>query len=318
MPIALRLLVLCAGSIGMFAAGCAHRPWEDPGDAWKVVTGAHFNVRTDADAGDYEGVIGRLEDVHEALGATFFAGVSVPRVEVLLFRRKGDFKAMAPKKAAGFFTTAVERASGGILVFSIDEDGFDVVASIAAHELAHRFLYALHEDVPAWLHEGFAKYVDGIELHDDLVAFDAAELHGGYVYFADPVPLGRLFALGNRDFHGDAVAEYMTAWMLIRRLFGNTGGGAAARFRALVDAAAKSPDPATQAEAVRVAFGGAGVPDLDRAILQAHSAIYHGIGQEPSRRTLATTLKRPARPPLRVAPARRDEIRALCSALRRP
>jgi len=312
----LSVLVAGVGVLPLSTVGCAHRPWVNPGDDWKVVTSEHFNVRTDSDDGDYETVLGRLEDVHEALSATFFAGVSVPRVEVHLLRRKSDFKAMAPMKAGGFFTTAAERARGGILVFSTDEDDFEIVASIAAHELAHRFLHALHDNVPVWLHEGFAKYVGGIELPDNLVAFDAAELHGGYVYFADPVPLGRLFVLGRRDFHGGADAEYMTAWMLMRQLFGSRSDGATGRFRALAAAAAKAPNPTVQAEAVRAAFGGADISDIDRAIQQSHSAIYHGVGQEPSRRALAITLKRAKRIPLRVVPASRTDIRALCTVLR--
>jgi hypothetical protein len=298
------------------AAGCAHRPWEDPSPSWKRVTSDHFVVHTDGDPDDYEPVVERLEDAHTALSSTFFEGLSVPRVDVLLFERPSDFKGVAPgKDVNGFFAPGLGAGGGGLLVFSSDGD-FDVVGSVAAHELAHRFLFALSDRVPAWLHEGFAKYVGGITLLDEMVAFDLGDIHGGYVYFADPVPLDRLFAAGNRDFHSsEGLAHYMTSWIMIRHLFASQGGDAPARFRRLVERVASSPSPAAQAAAVADTFG---VPldEVQREVVAFHRAVYHGMGQSTTRRSVAVTLRRPPRRALAIEPADRAAIKAVCAQLR--
>jgi hypothetical protein len=297
------------------APACAHRPWDDPGDRWQRVTSDHFVVVTDAGEDDYRPVVERLEDVHEALSATFFEGVAVPRVQVLMFRRASDYRGVGPPGSAGFFNGDIGRPEGGWLVFSGDAENFDDVASIAAHELAHRFLHARNPRVPAWLHEGFAKYVGAVDLDEELCTFDAQPIHGGYVYFADPVPLARLFVLRNADFHGGR-AEYMTAWMLMRQLFGNPGRGWRHRFAALVQGSAVAPTVEAQAQAVSAAFGGLTVAELDQAIAATHSATYHGIGQAPSRRTLAVHLKRQGRSAPLAQPADPNMVKALCRSFR--
>jgi hypothetical protein len=315
----MRRLVLVLGALLTVATagGCGHRPWEDPGDGWKVVTSGHFVVRTDADPQDYQPIIDRLEDVHEALAVTFFDGISVPSVDVLLFDDERDFRGVAPgANVAGFFT-AWPAMPQGMLVFSARSEDFDVVAGTAVHELAHRFLHAKSPRVPSWLHEGFARYVGAISVDEDLVVFDADRIHGGYVYFADPVPLQSLLSATGSDFHGkERLAHYMTAWWLMRQLFGNPRPDTMPRFQRLVDRIAAANGPAAQAQAISEVFDGLPLASVEKAIMSAHSAEYHGMGRERARRTFAVTLRRAGRASLRVENADPRAIKALCLQLR--
>jgi hypothetical protein len=290
--------------------GCAHRSWDDPGARWKRVTSEHFVVDTDASADEYQPVIERLEDVHRALSRTFFRGVQVPPVEVLLLERRRDFVALVGRDKAGVFMSGV--GSTGVMVFAAEAETFDDVASIAAHELAHRFLHALAPRVPAWLDEGYAMYVDALELKDGLVAFDARSVSRGYVYFANPVPFRNLFAATELAYHSAAAHDYyMTSWMLVRHLFAETGAGAIERFHALVVATAAGHSPGEQAAAVSAALGGLPIDEIEAQIVSAHRRAFWGVAQQSSRRTLAVTLEPAPRSPLQSEPAHPSDIRAL-------
>ena len=292
---------------------CAHRPWEDPGPRWQRITSAHFAIDTDSDPAACAPLIDRLEDVHAALSRTFFQGLEVPRVQVLLFDRARDFQTMAPSKLiTGFFHSFPDE--GGVLVFSSQASSFEVVASIAAHELAHRFTRALAPDVPAWLNEGFARYVETIELKDDLVVFDASAALG-HAYHAPLVPLARLFAATNRNYHHDTDGGYyLTSWRIVRELFGNPGPQVMERFRTLVQRAAAASTPAEQAAAVSAALGRP-IAEIEASIRSAHQRAQWGVGQTESRRTLAVTLQRPPRKPPEIAAVEPGEIRTLCRAV---
>jgi hypothetical protein len=304
-PIAIVLLACTA---------CAHRPWEDPGPAWQRVTSEHFVVDTDSDPATCGPLIDRLEDVHAALSRTFFQGLEVPRVQVLLFDRRRDFAAMAPSaNATGFFHRFPD---GGVLVFSSQAESFDPIASIAAHELAHRFLRALAPNVPAWLNEGFAMYVAAIEVKDDLVIFDASTALS-HAYHAPLLPLSRVLAATNVSYHNDADGGYyMTSWRLVRQLFGNSGPGATERFRTLVERAAAASSVEQQAAAVSAALGGAPLADIEARIRSEHQRALWGVAQASSRRTLAVTLNRTPRPAPRTTTIDPGEVRILCRAIK--
>jgi hypothetical protein len=306
--------------------GCAHQRDERlpaagarpaaAASAWRVIESQHFAVRTDAAPSAYLPLIQRLEDVHQALSATFFAGVPLPRVQVLLFARARDYRAVAPDNLVGFFTSSIDGFEDGLLVFPAEGRDFAAVASTAAHELAHQFLHAVGERIPTWLHEGFAKYVGALEVHGDVLAFDAAAVTPSFA-LSRPVPLGRLYASASNDFHGaDARAQYLTAWMLVRRLLDHPDATLFTRFRKLLGRSALSPAPEAQAAAVSEAFGGLPPAHIEHAVLAAHHALAGGWGPAPARETVAVTLRRPARPPHDVGPADPDAIQALCLALR--
>jgi hypothetical protein len=290
---------------------CAHRPWEDPGPGWRRITSEHFVVDTDGDPAACAPLIDRLEDVHAALSRTFFQGLEVPRVQVLLFDRARDFKAMAPSSnLAGFFHP--NAGSGGVLVFSAQAEEFDQVASIAAHELAHRFMRALAPGVPAWLNEGFAEYVEAIEMKDELVVFDASS-YLSYATYSSLTPLSQIFAATNRDYHGDSDGSYYrTSWRLVRQIFSSSGPGATDRFRTLARQAAEASTPQQQAAAVSAAMGGLPITEVEERLRSEHLRTQLGVAQATSRRTLAVSLERSPRPQRRIVPVSSAEIRALC------
>ena len=183
----------------------------------------HFLVWTDAQAVRAQPLIDRLEDVFEALSTTYFDGVPMPRIDVLLFAREQDFRQVAPDGLTGFFIPDVGDRADGWMVLSAGGADFEADAAVAAHELGHRFLFALSDRVPTWLHEGFAKYVGASRVDGDHLRFDAAPMRTDR---ASPVPLQRLFASSSADFFGaSARSQYLTAWMLVRRLLAADGAG---------------------------------------------------------------------------------------------
>ncbi len=301
---------------GLLAVGCAHRPWERPADGWQVIRSDHFVVRTDAPRERYEPVVRHLEDVYEALAATFFSGVPMPPVDVLLFAKQEDFEGVAPGHLLGFLTLRARSFEDGLLVLSADSEDAGAAESTAAHELAHRFLYALNEKVPRWLHEGFAEYVAALEIRDNQVAFDATTVIPSYVYFEDPIPLERLLASGTSDFFGsEARAVYMTAWMLVRQLLGNPRPGMVDSLQLLIARSSMADTPASRIAALSEAFG-APMSEIESSLQTAYRSILRGAGLPPTRRTLAFTLKRENRHPWHITPASTAAIKSVCADLR--
>jgi hypothetical protein len=308
--------LFAAGALLLAAVGCGHGAGGGASarNPWKVVESAHFLVHTDAEPADYAPVIERLEDVHEALSATYFDGVPVARVDALLFAKQRDFAAVAPENLTGFYSTQVEGFADGLMVFSSEGD-LEAVGATAAHELAHRFLQELSDRVPIWLHEGFAKYVGALRVYDDLVAFDVAPVSGAYLHVADPVPLERLFSASTSDFHGaSARAQYLSAWMLVRQMLARRALSGD-RFQRLVAESVLARSPAAQLALVSAAMD-APAAEIAQDLEAVHAAIATG-GHPPVRTTLAVRLQRRARSPLRVAPADPEAVRALLAALRR-
>jgi hypothetical protein len=241
----------------------------------------------------------------------------VARSEVLLFSRQRDYEAVAPRDSAGFFSYGGGTLGSGLLVFSSDQDHADTVSSTAAHELAHKFLAAVSPDVPAWLHEGFAKYVGALNVSDQLVAFDMDAIHGGYVYFADPVPIEALLRAPGGHFHGsERLAHYMTAWILFRQLFGASRPDMPGGFRRFVERVVEARDPVEAGLVLRTTFGVGALADLDRSIQTFHRQVYHGVGQPVSRHSLAVTLKHRWSGQLTERPVDPALIKQMCRVLR--
>jgi hypothetical protein len=282
-----------------------------------MVRTAHFQVRTDAGAAQYQPVVDRLEDMHEALASTFFPGVPMPPIDVLLFARARDFRTVAPEKLVGFYTSKVDGLEGGLLVFSSEARDFHAVADTAAHELAHRFLIELSERVPTWLHEGFAKYVGASRIAGDRVIFDAAASVPRGTPAASPLPLERVLASSADDFHGaDARSQYLTSWMLMRRLLHDPGPLSLARFHELVARSAAAVSWAEQAAAVREAFGGATLTDIERSLRSAHEGLVHGVHVPDAVGNWTARLERRGRRPVAITPLDPSAVERLCAELR--
>jgi hypothetical protein len=305
-------------ALGLVAgAGCRPEPHLGPASPWKLIESAHFVVRTDGEPAQYQPVLDRLEDVHGALRATFFTGIPMPPIDVLLFAHDRDFKAIAPEHLVGFFSSKVAGLDGGLLVFSSQAEDFGAVSATAAHELAHRFLVEVSERVPTWLHEGFAEYVGASGIMGDRVVFDSAVSAPLSTQPADPLPLDRMLASSADDFHGaDARSQYMTAWMLMRQLLRAPGAASVARFHRLVARSAAGSSPQAQAAAVREAFGGGALADIERAIQASHDGLLDGAHVPDVSGSLTARLDRGSRRPLTSRPLDPSVVERLVAELR--
>jgi hypothetical protein len=229
--------------------------------------------------------------VFEALSTTYFESVPMPRIDVLLFAREQEFRQVAPEGLTGFFIPDVGDRADGWMVLSAEGADFEAAAAVAAHELGHRFLYALSDRVPTWLHEGFAKYVGASRVEGDRLTFDAAPIRTDR---ASPVPLRRLFASSSADFFGaSARRQYLTAWMLVRRLLGGQAPDAS-QWRNLVARTVVAPTPAAQAAIISEALGGLSPDEMDGAIRPDRS-------YDPDRAMAVVTLARAHRRQPRLA-----------------
>jgi hypothetical protein len=275
-----------------------------PAGCWRAMHSEHFLVWTDADAARARPLLDRLEDVFEGLSTTFFESVPMPRIDVLLFAREQDFRQVAPDGLTGFFIPDVGDRADGWMVLSADGSDFEAAAAVAAHELGHRFLYALSDRVPTWLHEGFAKYVGASKIEGDRLTFDASPIRTDR---ASPVPLRRLFASSSADFFGaSARRQYLTAWMLVRRLLAAESPDAL-QWRQLVARSVVARTPAAQAAIISEALGGLAPELLDGAIRPEEAG---------ARATVAVTLTRARRHPPRLAALDPGAVAALRRAVR--
>jgi hypothetical protein len=181
-------------------------------------------VRTDAPRERYEPVVRHLEDVYEALAGTFFQGVPMPPVDVLLFSKQEDFEGVAPGHLLGFLTLRARSFEEGCwccrptpttpaprnrpLPTSWPTDSCTRSTSGAA--LAARGLRRIHR------RPGDPRQPGRLRRHTMVPATSTSRTH-----------LARAPArLGTSDFFGaEARAVYMTAWMLVRQLLGNPRPG---------------------------------------------------------------------------------------------
>jgi hypothetical protein len=312
-----RKSLLAALALVLGVGGCRSEAPVAPATSWKLITSAHFVVRTDGAPAEYQPVLDRLEDMHEALATTFFPGLPLPPIDVLLFAHNGDFKAIAPERLVGFYSSKVDGLDGGLLVFSSQAEDAEAVAATAAHELAHRFLVEVSERVPTWLHEGFAEYVGASRIAGDRVVFDAAVRPAASAQPADPLPLDRMLASSAADFHGaDARSQYMTAWMLMRQLLRAPAAGALARFDLLVARSAAAPSSEAQGAAVREAFAGAPLVEVEQAIDSAYQGLLDGVHVPDVDSGLTARLGRRSRGPVTIAPLDSATVDRLIAELR--
>jgi hypothetical protein len=276
-----------------------------PAGTWRAMRSEHFLVWTDTEVARARPLVDRLEDVFEALSTTYFESLPMPRIDVLLFAREQEFRQVAPDGLTGFFIPDIGDRADGWMVLSADGD-FEAAAAVAAHELGHRFLYALSDRVPTWLHEGFAKYVGAARVEGDRLTFDAAPIRTDR---ASPVPLRRLFASSSADFFGaSARRQYLTAWMLVRRLLaGQTPD--ASHWRNLVARTVVAPTPAAQAAIISEALGGLSPDEMDGAIRPERS-------HDPERTMAVVTLARANRRQPRVAAVDPAAVAALRRAVK--
>src|SRR5689334_589400 len=93
-------------------AGCAHAPLVCPargGGRWIELSSAHFRMRTDVGPGRARATLADFEASYAALSSGVLPwrggppGAIEPPMEIVLFDRDDDFRALAPDGATGWF-----------------------------------------------------------------------------------------------------------------------------------------------------------------------------------------------------------------------
>jgi hypothetical protein len=302
-------MVLLIG-VAVFAGGaCASKPWIDPGSGWKTVTSKHFVVHTDSGGRTSREVVERFEAVHAAL-SMFFSGTGIPRVEGLLFASEIDYEGVAGRSAGAFVTW--EGEPDGVLVIKEDEDRawMDVVV---AHELAHRFVAARHPQLPAWLHEGLATYLETARHQGNRLLIGGLPQSILHFELGGGVDL-RTLSQANADFHGaGAGALYASAWAVVHYLANGAGGANHLRFRRVVAQMGDTPaGPEERLEAFARFFPEKTFDEIDAA---AH---VHARRMLTTRSEAVIVLPAvpPSPPTINSQPAEPTRVRNLCAEIR--
>ena len=149
--IPLLALLLCHGSAQ--AAGAA-----PPG--MREITTRHYHIYTDLDAALSQDLARRLDVMYEAYADRLRQfngrGAEVPRFEVYLFRRQGDYLKLTGKHLRN--TGGVFMSGRNLLASFLEGQGRDALRRTLQHEAFHQFAHALiSEDLPVWLNEGLAQ-----------------------------------------------------------------------------------------------------------------------------------------------------------------
>jgi hypothetical protein len=310
MPSAVCLALAVAAAT---CVGCAHQSWVDPGGRWNTGASAHFVVHGDGTEGRVRDVLVRLEETHAALAAGFFPGVEIPRVEGIVFEDSDEYEEVAVPRTAGLFVPGVGHG-GSLLVIRGDLEDSQFVDQIVAHELAHRFMAASYPALPVWLNEGFAMYVETVQVRDKGVLFGSPPVNElSVVNDGGAVPLEELMTARVSAMHGPSAQRYYaSAWAFMHQVIHVGNGRFLARLPALLRGFERAPR--THEGALDVLAGV--YPELSADEIEhgmfSSAAWMQGMGAS---RVLAVRLPRPI-VHSQVQTANPAEIRELCLALR--
>ena len=237
------LLVACAGS---------HRGASGPENSesgWLEVGSAHFVLRTDLDSKEAARVSAKLEEAYGAISTLGFESAAPPSftIDVIYFRDKKTFAEVAPRGAIGFFVPNglhdFERRPFAVL----GGDFVDETREVLQHELTHLFVSHYYPQVPVWLNEGFARYLETIKIDDGVATLGRAPRQQRFwrgAWGQDPktgavnLPMGQapttasLRAMAPSEFYGAwsnnrydnsdaakvAAIHYQAAWCLVHML----------------------------------------------------------------------------------------------------
>lgn len=240
-----------------------------------------------------DGVAQRLD---EAYGARFGLGLPARRAppEIALFATEADFRALAraipgaPQHVRGL-------APGGLVVFYVGEDNWQVVITGFVHELVHTLnRQTLGPSLPPWLEEGMAEDLSGVWIEEPDAPSPGMAHPGDAVRYGwtlqeivvagvlgaqDGVwsPAAELTALDRTGFFGaDRRFNYVRSFLFVRCLLDGGDGRFADGFRRFLDETANGHAPEPRRLVKRV---GADWPEIERVCSEHRS----GLAEEASR-----------------------------------
>jgi tetratricopeptide (TPR) repeat protein len=130
------------------------------GGAWRKLTSEHFDLTTDLPRSDALEALGLLEGTYRMIVSVAFRGEAgrLGRIDVILFRREKDYRALAPAGTDGYFSPELDNDPEPIPT-AVMLAGLSAGNRILfQHELVHHFMRRWLPHLPVWLNEGTAEY----------------------------------------------------------------------------------------------------------------------------------------------------------------
>jgi tetratricopeptide (TPR) repeat protein len=253
----LRLLALALAVPLASCAAVVHQPLLAPekgGPAWTEVTSEHFVLETDLDPDAARKASAKLEEMFAALSDVGFASAQRPklRIDFVYFRSHDDYAELAPKLSDAVFLPEGRHDFEARPFALIGGDFVQQTRESLQHELTHLFVHYYYPQVPTWLNEGLARYMETMSIEDGVVVLGRQSRRhhfwkGPRTYHYDPSGVTLLLPMseapspeelrlmspsdfyGNRDLdprtnEGQKAAEaaavhYEAAWTLVHVLF---------------------------------------------------------------------------------------------------
>ena len=245
----------------------------------------HFEIYTDvADAKTIVNIGQNLESTYAVIArALARTGKTLPendKTAVFVYGSRGSFNAFRRQLGIPGESFVGLYFPTGVLAFTMEVDTIGALRSAMIHEATHAYLGALSRagriDLPLWLNEGFATYVDHSEVKDgDMILGSRAGwssyIAGGTRFHETSlakvgaktiraaakknqlIPTERLLRAGPDEFYGEkAPLYYAQAWALVHFLIHGQEGWDTERFPSVIQRVVEG-QPAR--DAVRIVYG---------------------------------------------------------------
>jgi tetratricopeptide (TPR) repeat protein len=130
------------------------------GAPWTEIRSRHFTLRTDLDDAEALRALHAIEEIYAVFKRVAFPSESDPhdRIDVTVFARAKDYKAVAPRGSKGYFEWSLpnelEPTPTMVMHGALDDDA----RRVFQHELTHFFVHQAFGGVPVWFDEGLAEY----------------------------------------------------------------------------------------------------------------------------------------------------------------
>jgi hypothetical protein len=162
-------------------AAVVHQPLLAPekgGPLWTEVASEHFVLRTDLDKDAALKASAKLEETFAALADLGFASTERPklRIDVVYFRSHEDYAELAPKLSAAAFLPEGPHDFEKQPLALLGGDFVQQARENLQHELTHLFVHYYYPQVPTWLKEGLARYMETMSIEDGVVVLGRQSL----------------------------------------------------------------------------------------------------------------------------------------------
>jgi hypothetical protein len=186
------LLALAAISLAAISASAR--------DQWLYANTGHFEVFTNARAGEARQLVARLEAFRENFLRVFHgAPFREPRVTVVIFDDQSDFLPYKPlykgkpkENLAGVFQGFPDEA---VIALTTERD-LDQTIPVIFHEYVHMLMHARGFRLPPWLNEGMAELYSTLDIQGEMLKIGEPIAHHLMLLNRNALmPLSQLFSV---------------------------------------------------------------------------------------------------------------------------